>query len=179
MAILKEFEMYEWNNIVEIVVDETDFYPDTFMSVACLRILYPEAKLIRTKTPKDQKEGRISINTGYGMLNSCYVPMGIARVMWTYFGRVVIEKILGDDKPSWDNLVSIWNTINMEIMTLIDFKKVEGVNNDPKTFYGILDSFKPYTEDCSDRAFLAAIETATYILKNRVWHLHKKIAPTK
>ena len=163
-----------------ITTHDNKFHADDVFSVAILKLVYPDLKIIRTRNPEKLKkaDARIDVGAKYNHETKDYdhhqkefrkirkngIPYAAAGLIWKHYGEKLVSK-------------EVWQIVEEKIIQYIDaddngIRTHEAKETEPYTLREMIISFNPEwpnrTPEHYDKNFLEAVDFATRILKNEI-----------
>lgn len=141
---------------LHIVTHDGNFHPDDVASIAILTLLYPTAKVTRTRQPKEIQSADIRVDVGAMFdpasgnfdhhqkgFNERHVPPSLkymegpkkasCGLVWDHYGKDMLIKILQDSVMEYNDgiVTNIWELIRKTLIVGIDIADNNEYNNFP------------------------------------------------
>lgn len=163
-----------------VAVHSGDFHPDDVFSIAILRLLYPELKVVRTREKKiySKADARIDVGQEYSFktldfdhhqskgagIRKNKIPYASVGLIWKHFGHKLASP-------------KAWEIIDRKIIQPIDandngVKLYKNALAEPYGIGSVIDAFNPNWREKKkdyDKRFEEAVGFATMLMKREIF----------
>ncbi|MDO8508075.1 MAG: MYG1 family protein [Nanoarchaeota archaeon] len=160
--------------IEKIAVHEGIFHADDVFAVAILKLIYPSAKIIRTRNEKILKKSDIRVDVGrnYDHENGNFdhhqqggagerenkIPYASAGLIWKHYGMKLVSS------------EEVWNNIDKKIIQFIDahdvgLKTFTSEKTEPYTISHLISGFNPPWPNISPKLFNTSFKEAVSFIQ--------------